>query len=1276
MSVILTYAQVSVVGDVTQFFVDGVTLDEVLVSGGAAVTNDARLIITTSVPDTFTLDFTVNFEHLPNDFSDIIHRHIAVCTTDAAGPCVALFFSKVGVAYAGSFHHDSGGNLVLDSTFQDLPNSQTLVSENEYWSYRVAADLLTGVVYIYITKTADLISIGHQLQYIMPVIPATALTHPATDRTIISVRGTQAQPAELSLDSICLSSSLVIPNVIPVADAGLDQAARVCSIVQLDGSRSFDPEGSNLTYRWRLIEAPLGSMFIFDGVDGKTFPLPMPTGFTNKFYSTDLGTLDAMDPIDTTLHLGDVLVVSGAVYDIIGKGTDLNGFYVQVDGYVLPDSFTNVAFKLFRQRGISGPTTVKPTFFPDLPGIFRFDLKVFDGALYSEASVVLVNVTESPIPRGCIPDAKFLWGYLSDFWRLVEDKERIDVFWSAAAQVAASELLSLWQIDYSKSLRDVQRTFQRRWLNYELTLNEPFPELASLRPIFGGLRQLFPPQGLAGLPGKTISFTIPVFDGQGASALLASYTFTGSGLLTAQQVSEQLAPFLAKLDSRFKVTLTSNRPGTFFELRIDAPFTFFTGSTDTAPIFQNATNEEPQGSGAGVGVNTYRTDRTLQNFDIKEGDLLTLDGITYRIRGLTDDPSDEWPYQRITMLDNLPTSPDTSWLVPGTVTSKVVDFYNSHVDVQDLVFFEVFDRQTRLISQKQLQGAYVPESNVRTFGITGLGILANYTQHPTRKYNVLFRSVTRLTHLPIDELIVDIPYLQSAIHSTDDTAVLRRNIDFFLEEFRGRNSIHFAFEGFDETDNIWESADLVPKRLWAETTYIDNRPVIEQNFGIPVDFTLDDLAELPSNVDYLSAVRGLWYSYFNGPTLFNLRAGTQILLGLPFAEEAGTIVEIRTDFDATQGRILIRDKKNTEIVRSYNFPKALALETNPLTDAPYAVGDKVSQFAPLVTGVEVDDYVKDPLWFQGYLQQGVFYEVEKFFKFLVRVDSAAFNLAALLFVQSFVLKIKPTFTTPLFVVLKKIGDNGDTEVSTTDLVLNTGTLLLFDGACFQFNGASDISASTMVDEPNPAGGGWQSQFDTDNDPSTSAPVYPTSQPTVWGADHELMCPEDFMLAKCCTVYAAPALPMVDSVFVLDSEIDSSLFALFEDSWVTYVPPAGGIRPTPDVTIGSNGTITDVKIDIVGDPDLVSTNYQLIINKNGVDQAPINFTQSTSVAFSFHSAVAINVLIGDVIYVKIQSAGVTGTSPLWKSIKVELSISTAWVLDVNLPAATYCAYKVM
>lgn len=1266
MSFFLTYDEVDEDGDPLQFGLVPDTLDIQLASGGAVPTDDVRVTISTSVPEAFTLDFTVKFDSLPADFNDLVYKHIFIGASDAAGYCAGLFFSKIGLAYTGSIHHTGGSlpnqNLVLDSVVQPLPGSDLLISEGEYYSFRVAVDGFTGTTYIFATKTSDLPTFGHQLRFVLPGIPSNSCAVVPPDRTFISVRGTSGAPAVLSLDSICMGTGLVIPNLPPVADAGLDQAVRTCSIVQLDGSRSHDPEDGAISYQWRLIDAPIGSSFMFDGLDGRTYDTV--SNFTNKFYSVSLSVLDVTDPI-LVGTAGDVLVVAGAAHTIEAKGTDINGFYVQIQGFYLPDDLVNAAFKCLRQRGISGPTSVKPTFYPDLPGFYKFDLTVNDGQLLSSPAVVIVGVSESPQPRGCIPDVSFLWGYLSDFWDLIDDRQPIETLWGALAQVAAAELLTLWQIDYSKSLRDVQRTFQRRWLHYDLSMREPFPDTATLRPILGGLRQIFPAAGIAGISGTTMTVAIPAFNKS------STLTFTGSGALTAQDVADQLVPFLAGIDSRFVVRVVSNRvpPGVVAlqELRIDAPFTFNNTQTDTAPIFlYPLASTMPAGTGAGTGVKSYKVDRTLQGLDLKESDLLALDGICYRIARVVDDPNDEWPFQRVTLIDALPTVASSSWAMPGKVTSKFIDFFNSLVWVNDLFTFEIFEPAAAIETFVTISGAYVVPSEPTTVGVD-LTMIANHLLL-TDVFEVLFYGLQRLNYIPLDPLVVDIPYLQAKIKNTDDTEVLRRNVDFYIETYRGKTALRFAFGGFGSQTDIWQDAGTVPEKLWAEVTYLDNNPIIEQNFGFPAEFTLDDFSQLPSNSDYLSTVRGLWFAYFKGPTLFNLRAGTQILLGLPFAEEAGIIKEIRTDFSPTQGRLLVQDQTNPEVIRSYTYPSGLALEVNPATSVAYVVGDAVKQFAPLVTGATVVDYVKDPNWIQGYVAQGALFEVEKFFRFMVRVDSPAFSLSTLLFVKSFILRVKPTYTYPLFIVLRKVDD---TEVSTTDNLEYSGTLYFYDGACFE----ETFGTSTMWDDPHAAGGGWRSQYDSDGNPVT-VPVYPTAELVQWGFDKKYLCPEDFIEGSVCIAWAG-GVPTYDSIFAFDTPIYQEGAYFFSDAWVQFVPNDGNgvfLFDNP-VTITANSTLTDVNLTIVGGPGADPPGYYLIVRVNGADQTPVPFTVVGD-PFLLHATVSIPVLIGDLVSVRIIPSSGQDTHVFWKTVTVELGAAVTWAFDTALAAASYCIFKAL
>ncbi len=109
----------------------------------------------------------------------------------------------------------------------------------------------------------------------------------------------------------------------------------------------------------------------------------------------------------------------------------------------------------------------------DTLGLHTIELVVNDGVRDSLPAVALLNIYQTNVPLGLTPDLSFIWNYLPDVWGLVDDKAKIDSFWSGASQGLVDELMNLWQRAFSKSLLDVQRTFQRRWLNYDPWYEEP-----------------------------------------------------------------------------------------------------------------------------------------------------------------------------------------------------------------------------------------------------------------------------------------------------------------------------------------------------------------------------------------------------------------------------------------------------------------------------------------------------------------------------------------------------------------------------------------------------------------------------------------------------------------------------------------------------------------------------------------------------------------------------------------------------------------------------------
>ena len=108
------------------------------------------------------------------------------------------------------------------------------------------------------------------------------------------------------------------------------------------------------------------------------------------------------------------------------------------------------------------------SFAPDVTGTYKVQLVVSDGSLTSDPATSTIDVRVILVPhhQGFIPDASFIWNYLSDFWNLVDGRKKFETFWSGAIQIVASEMLKLYQYDYAKSIRDVQEVIQKRWLHF------------------------------------------------------------------------------------------------------------------------------------------------------------------------------------------------------------------------------------------------------------------------------------------------------------------------------------------------------------------------------------------------------------------------------------------------------------------------------------------------------------------------------------------------------------------------------------------------------------------------------------------------------------------------------------------------------------------------------------------------------------------------------------------------------------------------------------------
>ncbi|KKN04629.1 hypothetical protein LCGC14_1095550, partial [marine sediment metagenome] len=176
--------------------------------------------------------------------------------------------------------------------------------------------------------------------------------------------------------------------------------------------------------------------------------------------------------------------------------------------------------------------------------------------------------------------------------------------------------------------------------------------------------------------------------------------------------------------------------------------------------------------------------------------------------------------------------------------------------------------------------------------------------------------------------IESIPVLQNLI--TDPEVTFVEDVDF-----RVSNGILASRKALPlQTIGPAEKRDLI---MWAEVTKVDAQTPY-RNFGVLIDFFRENSEE------YKLALQGLWYTFWTGSTQGNLRTGLHILMGLPYARNAGSVV------DVTATTIEIEDDRGQ--ILTYTIPDSLVSEV--------ARGDTVVRFERLTNGVEIIDRINTP----------------------------------------------------------------------------------------------------------------------------------------------------------------------------------------------------------------------------------------------------------------------------------------------------------------------------
>jgi hypothetical protein len=202
-----------------------------------------------------------------------------------------------------------------------------------------------------------------------------------------------------------------IPNQPPIAKAGSDQNIITGTVVTLNGSESFDPEGAMITFLWTFIDIPAGSNITDASLSDATNPKPTFTPDVNGTYTLELIVNDgALESVPDEVS---IIASTSNVAPNANAGADQNvytGTTVYLDGSASndPDNSPQPLSYLWTFGSIPGGSSltnnnidnrdqVSASFIPDIDGSYVINLLVSDGEL-SSLDTVSIRATTPNVP--------------------------------------------------------------------------------------------------------------------------------------------------------------------------------------------------------------------------------------------------------------------------------------------------------------------------------------------------------------------------------------------------------------------------------------------------------------------------------------------------------------------------------------------------------------------------------------------------------------------------------------------------------------------------------------------------------------------------------------------------------------------------------------------------------------------------------------------------------------------------------------------------------------
>lgn len=210
---------------------------------------------------------------------------------------------------------------------------------------------------------------------------------------------------ELPKDGSLPLVSLSFGRIFPVSDAGVDRTVPLGSTIALDGSASYDPDGSTtLNYRWEWVDRPIGSdIALSDPTAVAPTFMPNQIGdYVLELWVTDIyGLVSASDTVSITIFNSSPVAEAGQDRTVLlGSEVTLDGSgSSDPEGNPLTYSWSIVDQPCESLATLTNATSFNPSFVPDYPGSYVIELFVRDSfGLESLPDMVTITASNNSQP--------------------------------------------------------------------------------------------------------------------------------------------------------------------------------------------------------------------------------------------------------------------------------------------------------------------------------------------------------------------------------------------------------------------------------------------------------------------------------------------------------------------------------------------------------------------------------------------------------------------------------------------------------------------------------------------------------------------------------------------------------------------------------------------------------------------------------------------------------------------------------------------------------------